>query len=83
MPSLPSPGQKNDLKFLIPSEWEEPSRLSPKGWVVMLGGDRGGSMDPTDVHHLRVQIPTPATREASSAPLDGTVAGHQLPQEPS
>ena len=40
-------------------------------------------MDPTDVHHLRVQIPTPATREASSAPLGGTVAGHQLPQEPS
>ena len=25
-------------------------------------------MDPIDVHHLRVQIPTPATREASSAP---------------
>lgn len=36
------------------------------------------------MYHLRVQIPTPATREGLHLPpLGGSVAGHhQLPQEP-
>lgn len=40
-------------------------------------------MDPTDVPHLRVQIPTPATREVSSAHWVEQWQDHQLPREPS
>lgn len=47
-------------------------------------------MGPRAVHHLGVQIPTPATREASSAPCPRPLLSwveerqdHRLPQEPS